>query len=97
MIKSTLRFRSGGDRGRQEVPAGASHSALDPVIGTHLDALDLSRAIIGEDMVLEESPRDGFVLHEVKNCRAHRIGAFRGASDAWTAIDELDDIAAGRR
>jgi hypothetical protein len=97
MIMSTLRFRSEGDRGRKDVSAAGGHSAPDLVIGTYLDALDLSRAIIGEDMVLEEPSRGGFVLHEVKGCRAHRIGAFSGASDAWMAIDELDDVAAGRR
>jgi hypothetical protein len=97
MIKSTLRFRSEGDRNRKDASAAGGHSALDRVIGTYLDTLDLSQAIIGEDIVLEEPPRGGFVLHEVKDCRARRLGAFSGASDAWMAIDELDDIAAGRR
>jgi hypothetical protein len=59
--------------------------------------LDLSAAIIADDIVLQESATDGFVLHEVIDCRATKIGAFRGASDAWVAIDKLDDARAGRR
>jgi hypothetical protein len=96
MIKSTLRFRSEGDRNRDDGSAAAIGAALDAVIGTYLDALDLSRAIIGDKVVLEESPGEGFVLHQVEGCRAHRLGSYTGASDAWIALDELDDIAAGR-
>jgi hypothetical protein len=97
MLKSTLRFHSGRDRNQGDGSARDGQQAAEGVIGSYLDALDLSTAIIGDDVVLEESSADGFVLHQVVECRARRIGAFKGASDAWVAIDELDDIRAGRR
>ena len=97
MLRSTLRFDSDRDRGRPDGPGTGADAAADGFIGTYLDMLDLSTAIVADDIVLEESAKDGFVLHEVVDCRARRIGAFRGASDAWVAIDLLDDARAGRR
>jgi hypothetical protein len=97
MLKSTLRLRSDRDRGRGEDAGTGGRATATPVIGTYLDMLDLSTAIVADDIVLEESGIDGFVLHEVVDCRARRIGAFGSAGDAWAAIDELDDARAGRR
>jgi hypothetical protein len=97
MLKSTLRFHSDRDRDRGDGSGRDGQPPVEGVIGTYLDALDLSTAIIGDDIVLEESSADGFVLHQVVDCRARMIGAFKGAGDAWVAIDELDDIRAGRR
>ena len=97
MLKSTLRFHSGRDRNQGDGSGRDGQPAAEEVIGSYLDALDLSTAIIGDDVVLEESSADGFVLHQVVECRARKIGAFKGAIDAWVAIDELDDIRAGRR
>lgn len=96
MLKSTLRFHSDRDRGRQDGNRHGGNPAVDEDIGTYLDALDLRGAIIGDDMVLEDLPQKEFVLHEVVDCRARKIGSFRGAIDAWVAIDEIDDARAGR-
>ena len=97
MLRGTLRFHSDHDRGRPEDPGTGDRATAAGFIGNYLDMLDLSTATIADDIVLEESATDGFVLHEVVDCRARRIGAFRGASDAWVAIDQLDDARAGRR
>lgn len=97
MLKSTLRFHPDRDPGGRDGQANGTGVAVARDIGTYLDALDLSRAVIGEDMVLEEAPGKQFVLHEVIDCRAHKIGAFQRAIDVWIAIDEIDDARAGRR
>jgi hypothetical protein len=96
MLKSTLRFNPDRDPGRQDGTRSGGTGAVEQDIGTYLDTLELRGATIGDDIVLEESPQKEFVLHEVIDCRARKVGAFRGAIDAWIAIDELDDARAGR-
>jgi hypothetical protein len=95
MLKGTLRFHSDRDGGGQDGLAGREGATVADVVDTYLDTLDLRKAIIGDDMVLEESDPHQFVLHQVVDCRARRIGAFQGAVDAWLAIDSVDSAAAG--
>lgn len=68
-----------------------------------LDDLAVREAIIGRGLVLTETdsnepesgPRD-LLLHAVDAGHVSPIGVFRGAADAWEAIDAIDDAEAGR-
>src|SRR5581483_7898277 len=100
MLKSTLRFLPDRDRdrdrGRQDGTGTHGECAATETVGAYLDTLDLRDAIIDGDVVLQEPAHREFVLHRVSGCRAHELGRFHGAVDAWVALDELDDDDARR-
>jgi hypothetical protein len=91
-------------RGRSGVPYRAplldaevapAPLCLDEIEATtlspRLDDLDLRNAILGEGVVLEEAPGDGFVLYAVDAGCVNEIGRFGAAAEAWRAVDALDD------
>jgi hypothetical protein len=75
-----------------------------------LDDLAVREAIIGRGLVLTETDSDepesglrepesgpkDLLLHAVDAGHVSPIGVFRGAADAWEAIDAIDDAEAGR-
>jgi hypothetical protein len=61
-----------------------------------LDDLQVREAIIGRGLVLTEENSSDLMLHTVDAGHVKPIGVFRGAADAWEAIDAVDDAAAGR-
>jgi hypothetical protein len=61
-----------------------------------LDDLDLRCAILGEGVVLQETPSGGFVLYEVVAGSVTELGRFAGAADAWLALDALDPVREGK-
>jgi hypothetical protein len=100
MPRDTNRLLSGRDRNdalRADSLREDSFTAYDSrAAGVYLDTLALREAILARDIVLQEHPGHGFVIHRVDGCRARRIGSFHGAAAAWEAIDEIDDaLAAG--
>jgi hypothetical protein len=67
----------------------------DMIPERRLDDLDLSSAILGEGVVLQETPSGGFVLYEVVAGSVTELGRFDGAADAWLALDALDPVRNG--
>jgi hypothetical protein len=65
-------------------------SQIEPEPDTHLDALELRDAILGDGVVLHETPDGGFVIHVVTAGQVQRLGAFADAAAAWRALDDID-------
>ena len=61
----------------------------------YLDALELRESVLAPGVVLSDDRDGGYLIPEVRECRAHRLGRYATAADAWRAIDALDDAAAG--
>ncbi|HEX4109730.1 MAG TPA: hypothetical protein VHX88_16460 [Solirubrobacteraceae bacterium] len=55
------------------------------------DTLDLSDAVIGEDLLLSAPESGELVLHRVQGGRAERMGVYADAASAWRAIDSIDE------
>jgi hypothetical protein len=56
----------------------------------HLDTLELRDAVLGEGVVLHETPAGGFVIHVVTAGQVQRLGSFVDAAAAWRALDDID-------
>jgi hypothetical protein len=54
------------------------------------DHINLSSAVIGEDLILGRLPQGGVELHTLEGGRTRRLGEFASVADAWRAIDVLD-------
>jgi poly(3-hydroxybutyrate) depolymerase len=64
----------------------ASCHAAAPV-----DALDLSGALFGDDLVLSTQPGGRLVLHQVSDDgKAHYLGTFEDIMAVWRAVDAID-------
>jgi hypothetical protein len=100
MPRHTIRLLSGRDRNdalrADSLREGPLTAYGPPAAGVYLDTLALREAILAGDIVLQEHPGQGFVIHRVDGCRARHVGSFHEAAAAWEAIDEIDDaLAAG--
>lgn len=74
-------------------PADGASTRSRPSSGTlRLDDLQLHDAVIGERTVLQELPNREFALYTVEAGDVAEVGCFRGAAEAWRAIDALDDV-----
>ena len=58
--------------------------------GRPLDSLELRDAIVGEGIVMHETPDGGFDIHLVLAGTAQRLGWFPDAAAAWRALDDID-------
>ena len=63
-------------------------TSIDETTPTHLDDLDLSRCVIGDDLVVQISDR--VTVYRRRGSRVELVGAFDGPAAAFAALDELE-------
>lgn len=61
-----------------------------PAADLPLDSLELRDAIVGQGIVMHETPDGGFEIHLVLAGAAQRLGWFPDAAAAWRALDDID-------
>jgi hypothetical protein len=66
----------------------ASNAPAPPAADVPVDELDLSGAVLGDCLILNE--RESLELHTVSAGRAAPLGSFTDAAAAWRALDDLD-------
>ncbi len=75
---------------RRPLPASGGALPPDPPADLPLDSLEIRHAIVGQGIVMHETPDGGFEIHLVLAGRAQRLGWFPDAAAAWRALDDID-------